>query len=184
MLGECIPAWGVVGFPFDSQRNSTIITTSTGTPANYDALLASNYPKGIGPVAYTTMSSVYVVIRNLDFIVNNDPSLYGVRLDGAGWAWVENVNVRGGGSPPTYATTALWMPDSVNFSVNRCNYVSISGFDTGIKTGELFVTEQAFVFWCKTGIELLPGSGGGAYGRMGRRAATTSSSSRGGSRWT
>jgi hypothetical protein len=153
LLGEEHPAWGVAS-TFNDNYASTIKTTQTGTGA-YPALLAASGGHGTGFVAYTDMNNVMVVIKNLAFRLPDNPSLNGVRLDGTGWAIVENSLIAAGISPPTHGTTGLWMPNSVNWSINYLNKVAVSGFDSCIMTGEHLRAPQMSAAACNIGVNFL-----------------------------
>ena len=108
------------------------------------------------------MSNALVKIRNLNFILPDNPSLHGVRLDGVGQAFVENSNVMVEAqntatafTQPTHGTTGLWMPNTINFSMNWIKHVTVTGFDTGFMTGEHLRAPMMQAFNCINGVSFL-----------------------------
>ena len=154
LLGEQHPAWGVA-VAFDANHASTITTTQAGT-GSYPALLAGSPGYGTGVIPYTSMNNIMVVIKNLNFLLPDNPSLNGVRLDGVGWAFVENCVVMAvGGSEPTHGTVGLWMPNETNFGMNWVNHVLSSGWDTCFMTGEHLRAPMMNAVLCKNGVTFL-----------------------------
>jgi hypothetical protein len=105
------------------------------------------------------MNNVMLKIVNMSFIVPDNPSLHGVRLDGIGWTQLDNVRVFtvSGTVQPTHATVGLWLPASQNFSINSANNVTVAGFDTGIRTGEHLRAPMIQVINALTGVEFTDG---------------------------
>lgn len=155
-VGE-VPPGHTVAYAFDNTKCSTIKTTKTGT-GSYPALFAGNSYQGIGPISYTLMNNVKVFMRNLFFQVPDNPSVYGVRLDGVGWASVDDCVVIAGNAAtePTGGTAAMWMPDTINFGETWLNRVFVAGFDTGFMLGEHTRAPLIYAHLCKNGVTFLP----------------------------
>lgn len=143
--------WGI-GAPI-------IKTTATGT-GTYPSLLAGSIGRGDVYVTYTTMSHVMVILKNLQFHLGDNPTYGGVQLSGVGCAAVENCGFFAGTGTvePTHGTTGLWLPNAINLGTNYVNNVDVSGFDTGVRSGELMHSTRLYASYCKVGINFLPGS--------------------------
>jgi hypothetical protein len=127
------------------------------------AVIAGNSPRGNVLVPdFSTMNAVLVKIKNIAWLCPDDPTMGGIRLDGVAWATVEDVVVCGGlavnsvgATQPTHGTTAVWMPNSINWSISWANRVTVNGFDTGFKIGEHFRGPMIQAFGCKNGVSFL-----------------------------
>lgn len=153
LRGEYNVPWSVAT-AFDNSFASTLKTTATGTGDDCSFLAASPH-FGDGVITYTSMNNVMVVIRNLNFMIGDNPTMNGVYLGGAGWAFMENCFILGGGSEPTHGTTGLWMPNQTNFGMNRVKFVHSAGFDTAMKSGEHLRAEQVQLTLAKRGLVFL-----------------------------
>jgi hypothetical protein len=153
LLGEVKPAWPVAA-AFDFNNSATIKTTHTGT-GSYPALIAASPGYGTAVIPYTSMNNIMLTIKNMSFLLPDNPSLYGVRIEAAGWAFVENCSVRAGGSEPTHGTVGFQLPSETNFSVNWANHLTVFGFDTGIMTGEHLRAPMMQAWQCKTGVAFI-----------------------------
>jgi hypothetical protein len=160
LLGETPPPWSVA-FAFDESRNSTIKTTKSGVGVTHAALLAGNIAHEPGLLPYDQMSNVRLTIKNMSFLVPDNPSLHGLRLESIGWVTLEDCRVFAGNGQvePTNGTVGIWMPASINFGLSWANRVWASGWDTGFRAGELFRSPWTIAYYCKTGYELTQGSG-------------------------
>ncbi len=161
LQGEMPPPWSVA-FTFDETRNSTIKTTKTGTGVTDAALLSGNVSfAGLLSIPYTDMSNVRLTIRNMSFIVPDNPSIHGLRLDAIGWVTLEDCRVFAGDAvtEPMTPTVGIWMPRAVNFGLSYVNRVWVAGFDTGFRAGELFKSIYSIAYYNKTGYEFIEGHG-------------------------
>jgi hypothetical protein len=163
LLGENTPTWQVVaGGVQNYQYISTIKTTRTdgmtADSSGYAAIIAGSQPKGNGTVDYNTSNPILVKIKNMHFQCPDDPTMGGIRLDGVGWAIVEDTIVYAGGSAPTHGTTGVWMPNCINWSISYMNrVVSGSGFEHGFKVGEHTTAPWIQAWACRNGVTFLDG---------------------------
>jgi hypothetical protein len=157
LLGEVPPPWAVAT-AFPDERNSTIMTTQSGS-GSYPSLLAGSVGRAPGTIPYTDMNNIMLIIENMSFLLPNNPTIHGVRLDGVGWSILRDVRVFAGsaGTEPTTATCGLWLPASQNFSINAADRVTAAGFDTCIRTGEHLRSTMIQAMNCKVGIEFTDG---------------------------
>jgi hypothetical protein len=103
------------------------------------------------------MNNLFVEIRNMNFITTNS-AMNGVRLDGVGWSVLDNVGSYGAYNGGAEDTTGIWLPESQNFSINVANLLNVSGWKTGIRTGEHLRAPRAIqVSGCNIGVEFCDG---------------------------
>ncbi len=151
-------SWWLSGLDSATYQETRIVTTRTdGVAANGDALFACGpFIAGSFPAdMFTNMNWSRLTIRNIRFVLPANPTFYGLRLDCLSMATVEdcdvattNVTVQ-----PTHGTVGIRMPASYNYGINFLYRTMVSGFGTGVKTGEHFRSNGCYISRNVTGIE-------------------------------
>jgi hypothetical protein len=159
LLGETPTT--VAAVPFPASQGSIIKCTKTGTGTAPAILAAYSYiGKAVASNYITAFSYIQPVIRNLLFQTGVDPSIFGVRLDAAVMAIVEDcaIETGDGGAPaptePTHGTVGLFMPTFYNFG-NYLDRTWVAGFDTGIVAADHFRSPRSEVLNCHVAYEFL-----------------------------
>jgi hypothetical protein len=159
LVGENKPLWSVATAN-DETRNSCIRSATSGAAAgssNYPAIVSASQPHAPGTIPYANMNNLFVEIRDMNFIATNS-AMNGVRLDGVGWSVLENVGSYGVYNGGAEDTCGIWLPESQNFSINVANLLNVSGWRTGIRTGEHLRAPRAIqCSQCNVGVEFCDG---------------------------
>ena len=143
------PQWGLT-------THSRIMSTKAGTGTE-PAILACNPFQGYGYVLYTYFNNIVMKITNLGFSVTS-PLMDALRLDMAGMAILENVNVQNTGTTGTpNSTTGIWMPSGGNYAITYANNAAAAGFGIGFRIGEHFRAPSLLIGVCNIGLQFLDG---------------------------
>jgi hypothetical protein len=154
LLGEQL-MWGT----YDGDGIATIIkTTRNDGGGTGPALLAGNaaslYGNSIDPRSH---SQLRLVIRNLRFDLQDNSTIWGLRMDSIGMAILEDVGVLSGATPNTHGAIGIHMPNYVTMSQSQCNRILSFGWDVGLAAAELLIMPWSYLSNCNVGFRLKSG---------------------------
>jgi len=133
----------------NSTLQSIILTSKTGT-GTAPALLATN-AFNMNPLP-GDFNNTYVFIKDMSFQISSQ-TMWGLRLERAVGASLENVEVAGSSNAPVADVVGICMPACMCSIVNRAANVHVIGFNRGWTIGEHFHGYSISAWWCTYGFD-------------------------------